>query len=135
MVPAGFLEISHTADRALQVWAPTIDGLFSQAASGMYQLMGTMAEDSSQYYRNISISAGDQEGLLVAFLTELLYLLESEGLFFKEFVFTHDKEFLQIQMAGNPARKDYSEIKAVTYHMLEIQKKMGIYEVLIVFDI
>ncbi len=135
MLPSGFLEISHTADRALQVWAPTIDGLFSQSASGMYQLMGTIPEDSRQYYRNIRISAGDQEGLLVAFLNELLYFLERDGLIFNEYVFTHDEEFLQIQMTGNTVRKDYSEIKAVTYHMLEIQHIMGVYEVIIVFDI
>ena len=41
MLPAGFLEVSHTADRSLRVWAPTMDELFSQAARGMYQLMGT----------------------------------------------------------------------------------------------
>jgi SHS2 domain-containing protein len=135
MLPAGFLEVSHTADRSLRVWAPTMDELFCQAARGMYQLMGTLPEDSRQYYRNISISAGDQEGLLVAFLNEMLYLLEHDGLIFNEFFFTHGEDFLQIKISGNHARKDYSEIKAATYHKLEIQHKMGVYEVIIVFDI
>jgi SHS2 domain-containing protein len=135
MLPAGFLEISHTADRALQVWAPSIDELFSQAARGMYQLMGTVPEDSRQYYRNISISACDQEGLLIAFLNELLYLLEHDGIIFNEFDFIIEEDLLQIKITGNPARNDYSEIKAATYHNLEIHHISGVYEVIIVFDI
>jgi len=135
MRPAGFLELSHTADRALRVWAPTMDELFSQAASGMYKLMGVLCDDPGQYYRNISISAGDQEGLLVAFLAELLYLLERDRLLFNEFVFSQEEGILQIKMSGHPAIQNYNEIKAVTYHKIEIQQKMGIYEVIIVFDI
>jgi RNA-splicing ligase RtcB len=35
-----YRELEHTADWALQVWSPTLEGLFTEAAKGMYTLSG-----------------------------------------------------------------------------------------------
>ena len=38
----GFEEITHTADWALRVWADDLEGLFAEAARGMYALSGSL---------------------------------------------------------------------------------------------
>lgn len=135
MDQSGFIELQHTADRAILVWAPTLDELFLQAAQGMYHIMGLKTVSPKQYYRNISLSAADQEGLLVSFLSELLYLLERDRLFFTGFEFSREEESLWIRISGMLASDPYSEIKAVTYNDLQIQHNENEYKVRIVFDV
>ena len=132
---SGFREVPHTADRAVMVWAPTLDELFLQAAYGMYQVIGIKSLSLKQYYRNISLFAADQEGLLVSFLSELLYFLEKDQLVFQEFQLSREDESLRIEMSGKKVSSAYSEIKAVTYNELEIRYSKGLYRATIVFDI
>lgn len=135
MDQSGFFELQHTADQAIMVWAPTLDELFLQAAQGMYHVMGIKFIPSKQYYRNICLVAADQEGLLVSFLSELLYLLERDQLLFTGFEFSREEGSLMIRMSGTRVSAPYSEIKAVTYNGLEIQHSESVYTAAIVFDI
>ena len=70
---SGFREIEHTADLAIEAWAPDLEDLIRQAAAGLYALMGVEACPEPMVTHSIALSAEDRESLLVAFLTELLY--------------------------------------------------------------
>ena len=132
---SGFAEIEHTADWALRVWAPDLDRLFAQAAAGMYWLMETTFSAGPRVDRDIHLEAGDTESLLVAFLSELLFIGESEGLGFDRVAPVVKGSELAATASGAPIAAQKKEIKAVTYHNLAIQRNETGYQVTIVFDV
>ena len=135
----GFTEIEHTADWALKVWAPNLAGLFAQAAEGMYWLMETGLADGPREERAFEVEGIDNESMLVAFLSELLYWGETEGLGFDQIAVdiqeTHLRAHLRAVARGAPIALQKKEIKAVTYHNLAIHHAAGSYTVTIVFDV
>ena len=131
----GFTEIEHMADWALRVWAPDMGQLFSQAAAGMYWLMGTVLADGPEVERKIELNAIDAEALLVSFLSELLYLGESDGLGFNHLPVVIQGSHLVVTARGAPIAAQKKEIKAVTYHNLVIQPRENGYQTTIVFDV
>ena len=132
---AGFVEISHTADWALRVWAPDLSALFYQAAVGMYSLMGLVPGSHVGDSQTITLEAGDNECLLVNFLSELLYFLEEEWIGFSTLAVKVENNKLTATGTFGKIQSLQKEIKAVTFHNLAIQKKEGQYEVTIVFDV
>lgn len=154
---SGFKEIAHTADWELEVWAPDLASLFEQAAQGMLCLMGMRLanEPASEIQpavdvvtsqkrpgapvrrveHRIRLQAADGESLLVAFLSEILYLFEQHGLGFDRFEITIQGNSLECRCSGAPALSVEKEIKAVTYHNLNIRRTERGVEVCLVFDV
>jgi SHS2 domain-containing protein len=132
-----YKEIPHTADWALLVWGRTSADLFANAARGMYDLMGGEPESASEPQpRLVTLEANDLESLLVAWLNELLYLTESEGLLFEDFETRLDGQTrLEARLAGRPAAAQKKQIKAATFHNLQITRSGNGVEATIVFDV
>jgi SHS2 domain-containing protein len=133
--PAGFQELRHTADWEIEAWAPDLPGLFEQAVVGMYTLSGTHLYPEPRITRVIELTAADAEGLLVKFLTEVLFLGEQYGLAFDGFDLHIEGSRLTGRLYGAPMTEQAKEIKAVTYHHLAIQPGLRGLEVRIVFDV
>lgn len=131
----GYIEIQHTADWAIRVWAPDFPALLVQAAVAMYDLTETQLNTENRVERNLELAAGDHESLLVGFLSELLYLQEIEGLAFNQVEIHTTENELKGRLIGGPVLSQRKEIKAVTYHNLKIIKTPGGLEVTIVFDV
>ena len=119
----------------MRVWAADLPALFAEAARGMYALMELHLADSPRTARSFDVHASDPESLLVAFLSELLYLLENEHLAFEGFQVVCGPDHLHVQMSGTAVQSQTHLVKAATYHNLEIQRKKGRYEAEIVFDV
>ena len=132
---AGFREIEHTADWELQVWAPDLQALLEQAARGMYALSGARLESRPRQIYLLEMEASDPESLLVTFLSELLYYGEQEGLGFDSYQLHLDGNTLRAELGGAPLDTIDKEIKAVTYHNLDIHEGPHGLEVKIVFDV
>jgi SHS2 domain-containing protein len=132
---AGYKEHAHTADWELEVWAPDLPGLLEQAALGMYTLCGVKLGSGPHEYRRLSLPYQDAEGLLVGFLSELLFYSETERLAFNEFKLTLEHATLQAELSGAPILTLDKEIKAVTYNELEIKQTERGREARIVFDV
>jgi SHS2 domain-containing protein len=135
MRTSGFEELEHTADWALHVWAPDLVELFEQAARGMYALMELQPEMPARVEREVIFSAADAETLLVMFLSELLYFASEENLAFDQFKLSVQPGQLEARLVGAPPVGLHKEIKAVTYHMLEIAATGRGVEVTLVFDV
>jgi len=136
----GYREREHTADWELEAWAPDLPGLFEQAARGMYALAAVRLKDGSSLSRTLSLSAYDSEGLLVAFLAELLFLGSAEHgeggrLGFDSFDIRINGNALHATVSGAPILSLDREIKAVTYHILKIRRTAEGFEVNLVFDV
>ena len=132
---SGFREIAHTADWALEVWAPDLDRLFDQAARGMYWLMATRLQPAPRIERALSLEGQDAESLLVSFLSELLYLGEIEGLGFDQFQVRVHADRLDAVIRGAPIAGLEKEIKAVTFHNLKLQPTAEGWEATLVVDV
>lgn len=135
MKAAGFQEIEHTADWSLRVWAPDLAGLLEQAARGMYSLLGIELAEDELVSRKLALEADSPETLLVDFLGELLYYAERERFAFRHFFFDLDGLRLKAVLEGSPILAQSKEIKAVTYHQLEIVGKDNGLQAEIVFDV
>ena len=138
---SGFEEIDHTADWEIQVWGPDLPALLEQAARGMYTLVGLTTGPGPNCKRGLEIRSSDPEGLLVNFLAELLYLEAAEGLVMDQFeieVVGPDQANgyrLSANLLGAPAAAAGKDIKAVTYHKMNIVQGSRGLEVRIVFDV
>ena len=132
-----FEEIEHTADLALRVRGRDLKELLESAAMAMAHLL---CEDSfvsdDPVEKLVDIRADDAEGLLVEWLSELVFLVEVESFIFQGAeIQTVSEMRLRAKIFGKIARELKLHIKAVTYHNLKIVKADGWLEAVIVFDI
>lgn len=132
---SGFREIEHTADWELEVWAPNFARLLEEAARGMYALAGIRLAASPRYERRLALVADDDENLLVNFLSELLYTAEMETLAFDDIRVQVESCVLGAELRGAPIAEYAKEIKAVTFHRLNVQRLPDGLRVRIVFDV
>lgn len=131
----GFAEIQHTADWALHVWGDDLPSLFAEAARGMNALAGAKLANGPRTSRTFEITGSDAEGLLVAFLSELIYAQEQEHLGFDRFEVRIRGRKAKVRAQGASLTSLTKAVKAVTYHNLKIEKTERGYEVVIVFDV
>ena len=131
----GFEEFPHTADCALRAWAPNLASLFAEAALGLNSVAGAEIGSGVRVTREISLHEADAESLLVAFLTELVYSQEQEGLGFDRFQLRVSNCDLSGTLDGSRLVSVSKPIKAVTFHNLEIRESERGQEAEIVFDV
>lgn len=132
--------IEHTADVGIKAYGKTLAEAFEHAAQAMFDIITDHSEIESIGQYDIQLTAPDLEQLLVDFLSELLFLNTAKNLVFGFFKINLDEKKISLQahICGEPFRtskhKPGTEIKAVTYHMLQVSKKRP-YEVQVLFDI
>ncbi len=133
---AEFDEIEHTADWAFRVRAADLPGLFVHAALAVYRMGDVALAPGARVERAVRVTGVDHESLLVAWLNELLYLGESEGLAFDELAVERltDTE-LVARVRGSRVERWGKYIKAATYNDLEIRQSEKGYEVTVVVDV
>jgi len=131
--------IDHTADIGIAAYGSDLNFLFANAAVGMLSLMiktETMRHDVA---KAISLAAEDSETLLIEWLNELLYIIYTEHLVLYKFDIFIDKGRLTAKCSGQRLEPGsycfIREIKAATYHNLEIVNQDGEYSARIIFDI
>ncbi len=132
---SGFREVEHTADWELEVWAPDMAGLLTQAMRGMYALSGVKLAADRRTERVLELEAEDIEGLLVEFLNELLFVGETKNLAFDRIQLELNGLALRAMLGGAPIESQTKEIKAVTYHRLEVRQSGSGLQVNIIFDV
>jgi SHS2 domain-containing protein len=132
----GFEEIEHTADWSLRIRGENLEGLFCNAAVGMLKLAGIEPRTGPTRTRRFELQADDSESLLVAWLEELLFLIEMDEVTFAKFDLTvEDNTRLTAKVQEFPIENIEKHIKAVTYHDLKIKQVEDGLEVTVVFDV
>ena len=130
--------IEHTADVAVKAYGNTIAEAFENAAKGMFDIITDHSPIKSLGEYDIQLEASDFEQLLVDWLSELLFLHSANNLVFGTFKIQITDHHLSARISGEEystsKHKVGMEIKAVTYHMLEVHTKKPVY-VQILFDI
>lgn len=137
---ARYEQIEHTADVGYRLLAPTLEKLFAIAGRALFATITDLGSIKKSFSRKISATAGDREGLLVAWLSELNYRCLTTHELFCEFSI----EALtptSIRAVGygekiDPARHEiFTEIKAVTYHGLFVRESSEGWEAQVIFDV
>jgi SHS2 domain-containing protein len=134
-----FETIDHTADIGVIVHGRDLGETFANAARAMFSLITDLTNVDEATCREIQVSAEDIEGLLVAWLDELIYLFDVEGIIFKRFeVAAITATELTASSYGeklNPLRHELKMgIKAATYHMLRVEEDDG-FTARVIFDV
>lgn len=134
-----FEVIEHTADIGIAAYGSDLKQAFANAAYALFSLMVDLKKVGDNLYREVEVTAENQEELLVAWLNELIYLFEVEGVLFKRFrVDELTATRLKSRCYGeaiDPLRhKIRRGVKAATYHMLKVEKDNG-FSVQVLFDI
>ncbi len=131
---------NHTADVGIRVFGKTVEDVFVNAAYALFDLLTNVKSVRSRINREIIVEGMDLEDLLVRWLSELLFLCEGEGYLFREFsILSLTSNSLKAVAQGeifDPARHEFkTEIKAVTYHQVEVAQKDGRWVGKVIFDI
>jgi len=133
---AGFEEVDHTADWALRARGRDLADLCRQAAEGMIRLTGAEVGSEPTSIWEPDIRAADAESLLVRWLEEILFRMESQRLAVREMdLSTEAGPRLRGRVALGPLLHLGKAIKAVTYHGLKVQCDGSGCEATIVFDV
>ncbi|MBI4282954.1 MAG: archease [Chloroflexi bacterium] len=135
----GFETIDHTADAGIIAYGADMNEAFANAAKGLFSLITELGDVEEMTYRDIELTAPDQESLLVAWLNELIYVFDTENMLFKRFDITqlsqtHLKSRCYGQKVDSARHKLKIGVKAATYHMLKIEEGNGS-KVQVLFDI
>lgn len=137
--PPWFEEIDHTGDVGIIVRAPELKELFVRAARGMFSVLTDLDGVEARESRQIRLEADDREALMVAWLSELNFVHCTKYVLFSAFTIDHlDDYLLEATVGGEPIDPErhtvYTEIKAVTYHQLELQETEQGWVLQIIFD-
>lgn len=101
----------------------------------MFELMGVEVSEDARCHRQLEIDADDGEQLLVSFLEELLFIADSEELAFDGFMLKLVDTNLLARLEGGDIVSCGKEIKAVTYHNLQIKERKRGLKTRIIFDV
>ena len=137
---ARFRIFEHTADSGIIAYGRDVKELFESAAYGMFATMVNLNGVAERDERLVRVEARDLEGLMVGWLTELLYYVDAQELLFRRFEISEvDDTHVVARAFGEKIDRDRHElhfgIKAVTRHMLEVGRKGDRYEATILFDV
>ncbi len=135
-----FETFEHTADIGLVARGRTLEELFANAAAGLVDLMVDPAGLREETRLELTVSAPDREALLVAWLNELLYLLDAQGFVPRRSrILNLTDTQLAAELVGeriDPARHAVRRmVKAATYHELQVQQQGGQWEARVILDL
>ncbi len=135
----------HTADIGVEISGRTKKDLFANAAGVLFDIMiensvnnnsGTMQKKQ----KNLTIKGADPQDLMINFLRELLYLFNGE-----QWVVNHceiikcSNKTLNARIIGeqydNRQHSIKTEIKAVTYSGVTLQKIKSGWKARVIFDV
>jgi len=135
-----FTFVDHTADLGITVTGLDPKDLFEKAAHSMMRIMIEERPSGKTSSLQLSVSGEDYADLMVRWLGEILYLFQGEGkvvtcIEICSITQSHINATLQT-VPFNPKQHEVSaEIKAVTYHRIEVVCENGRWKATIIFDL
>jgi len=129
--------LEHTADILVRCTGRTMEECFESAAYALFDQMVDISTVAKEMKFSFRIEAEDQESRLYSFLSEFLFLLDSESVVMSSFKVTFDGNEVSCEAYGEPLdigkHRPRTEIKAITYHMMQIDADAP--SVTVLFDV
>ena len=131
--------LDHTADIAGRIYGRDVSELFVNASALLYSLMSPEYCGGASANKDMELSGDTPENLLVKFLNELIFRAEvkkTAGRVLRMKIEKKSGKFhLQCRIGSRQIRIQGREIKAATYHGLNIEEKNGMWTASVIFDI
>jgi len=129
--------LEHKADLKIRVWGKTKEELFANALLAMSESQKPEIKNQQKIKREIKIKSLDLPALLVDFLSEALYLSQTnKEVYFKASFEKFTNSEIRGELIGQLAERFGEDIKAVTHHNLEIKRNLsGSWKAIVLFDI
>jgi len=137
-----FLE--HVSDAYIAAYGKTLEEAFQNAAEAMFETMIETSTVTLTLEDVVTVEGHDREELLYNWLEALLLKFEIEGKVYRRFEIKNIEEMdsgfaLKATIGGEAYDSDKHrpkvEIKAVTYHQMEIKEQKRGYEVKFILDL
>ncbi len=129
--------LDHTADLLIRGYGKDIAGCYESVAYGMFDQTVDLSGVSPVERRHVEVEGEDPEDALYSFLAELLFIENYDNLIMCEFSVSVDGNRISCDCAGELLDRDRmhirGEIKAVTFHMMEIDASVP--QVTVLFDV
>ena len=151
-----FEVIDISGDAGIRAYGESLEELFVNAAIGMYSLITDPEGIEEKRQISVEVESYSTEGLLVAWLNELIFHFDTYGFLGKRIIIAEMTPSLSLSPGGIGvgeretcslraviAGEDFDEerhekrliIKAATYHMLKIEREDNAWTVGVIFDI
>ena len=136
----GFQILEHTADLRLKIRGSSDKELFINAAKGMFSVITSIDNIALKEGISVELRAPKKEDLLIDWLNELLFLMNTEDMLFREFkIYELNRGYIKAEAIGeridSKRHKIITEIKAATYHNIKIISDDSGWSCEVVFDI
>lgn len=141
--PDWLQEIDHTGDIGIQVTAASLPELFERAALGMFAVLTDLPAVSAEEDVRVTVEGRDREALMVRWLSELNYHHTVDHQLFCDIAVEAIEEepdgfVLTGTARGEPLDPErhtvYTEIKAITFHGMDVRRTETGWAVQIIFD-
>jgi len=129
-----------TADIGIIVEAPSIEALYQNAASALFDVMCDGVDINAEMEVEVSAAGDDAPSTMVNWLNELLYIFETSFLLLSDFTI-RSADAVQVKASARGEKFDPSRhrvtrhIKAVTYHRLIVAQTNKGWRAEVLFDI
>lgn len=132
--------IDHTADFGIHVFGADAKDLFANAAFALFDLITDINALKGSNEHKVNITGDDWPDTMVNWLRELLYLWTCKEMLVKTTDISYLTEHELIARVNfdpyDPDRHEIkNEIKAVTYHQVQVEKGLLGWESKIIFDV
>lgn len=118
--------IDHTADLMVKAFGATLEECFGNAAYALFDQTVDLSGVGTSEEAEVRVTGIDDEDRLFSFLSEMLFLEDADGLVLKEFDVSFDGDDVVCRARGETLDRSRhrlkSEVKAVTYHMMEVDR-------------
>jgi len=139
----GYSFLEHISDALVEAYGSTLEEAFSNAAKGLVDTMVDIGAVKGRVENVFTVEGRDLEGLLYNWLETVLVKVTSEGLVFSDFRVEIKGVEGGYRLRGvgvgeplDPVRhKSKTEVKAVTYHMMEVKAEGGMVTVRFLLDL
>jgi SHS2 domain-containing protein len=123
--------LEHTADLFFRSYGRSLGECYANAARAMFSAMVDPDSINPAVKKTFLLEANDLPVLMHDYLSEILFLFETEGLVFRVFEVSVEKKGavykLSATLSGEKFNKKkhviLTDIKAVTYHGLLVEKR------------
>jgi|SRR3989344_2299582 len=132
----------HTADLGIEAYGKDLNELFMNCALSIFESTADINKIKGSENRKIRMKNKKIDGLLYDFLSEIIYLRDTDSIIFKncKVEIKGDKEYLlNAVLSGDYINREIHElrreIKAITLHMFEVKKIKAGWKARIIVDI
>ena len=140
----GYRFLEHTTDALVQAWGPTLERAFASAARSLFETMINTETVEPKIEDHVHTSGHDELELLYNWLEELLLRFEIRTMVYSQFhvdPITRSPNSLELHAIAKGEKYERAkhqgktEIKAVTYHQMKIEKDPGRVQVRYLLDL